>query len=122
MVLTYIKPPKEVYCDKSSAKVSSLLKKIWFSCYPQCQMFIYNNGSKFKLNFETLCESYGLKHKPTGIKNPEANAIWERMHQVIMTMLHTTELDMADTVAPNDITDFLTDAIWAICSTYHIVL
>ena len=28
------------------------------------------NGSEFKLNFEYLCDSYGIKHKPTTIKNP----------------------------------------------------
>ncbi len=43
------------------------------------------------------------------------------MHQVIMTMLHA-ELDMAYRVPPSDISDFLTDAAWAICSTYHTVL
>ena len=44
------------------------------------------------------------------------------MHQVIMTMLCTTELDMADTVVPSDILDFLRDAARAVCSTYHMVL
>ena len=116
------KPPKEAYFDKSSAQVSSLVNKIWFSRYPRCQKIIYDNGSEFKLNFETLCDSYGLKRKPTSIKNPQANAILERMHQVIMTMLRTAELDMADTVAPSDISDFLMDAAWAVRSTYHTVL
>jgi hypothetical protein len=37
-------------------------------------------------------------------------------------MLCTAELDMANTVVPSDIDVFLTDAEWAICSTYHIVL
>ena len=37
-------------------------------------------------------------------------------------MLCTTELDMANTVLPSDIDAFLTDAAWAICSTYHTVL
>eukprot|EP00956_Cyclotella_meneghiniana_P015231 scaffold23138_cov41-Cyclotella_meneghiniana.AAC.1 len=32
------------------------------------------------------------------------------------------ELDMADSVSPNDIADFLNDAAWAIRSTYHTVL
>ena len=83
---------------------------------------IYVNRSKFKLNFEFLCESYGLQHKPTSIKNPQMNAIQDRMHQVIMTMLHTTELDMAHIVAPSVILDFLMDATWAVYSTYHKVL
>ena len=59
-------------------------------------------------------EVSGLKCKPTTIKNPQANAILERVHQVIMTMLHTTELDMTNTVVPSNISDFLTDAAWAI--------
>ena len=44
------------------------------------------------------------------------------MHQVIMTMLCTAEIDMANSVAPSDIATFLTNAAWAICSTYHTVL
>jgi hypothetical protein len=44
------------------------------------------------------------------------------VHQVISTMLCTAELDMADTVVPSDIDAFLTDAAWAIRSTYHTVL
>ncbi len=39
-----------------------------------------------------------------------------------MTMFCTAELDMADTVAPSDISDFLIDAAWAVHSTYHTVL
>ena len=36
--------------------------------------------------------------------------------------MRTTGLDQKETVKPNDIADFLTDAAWAICSTYHTVL
>jgi hypothetical protein len=39
-----------------------------------------------------------------------------------MTMLRTAELDMADSVAPSDVDAFLTNAAWAIRSTYHTVL
>jgi hypothetical protein len=37
-------------------------------------------------------------------------------------MLRTSELDMAEMVKPSDIDVFLSDAVWAICSTYHTVL
>ena len=37
-------------------------------------------------------------------------------------MLRTAELDMADSVSPEDISTFLNDAAWAIHSTYHTVL
>jgi hypothetical protein len=39
-----------------------------------------------------------------------------------MTMLHNAEIDMATSVAPSDIATFLTNAAWAIRSTYHTVL
>ncbi len=59
---------------------------------------MYDNGSEFKLNFEYLCASYGIKHKPTIIKNPQVNAILERVHQVLGQMLRTVGIDMADSV------------------------
>jgi hypothetical protein len=37
-------------------------------------------------------------------------------------MLCTAELDMADSVTPNDVDVFLDNAAWAIHSTYHTVL
>jgi hypothetical protein len=37
-------------------------------------------------------------------------------------MLHTAELDMAESVNASDIEIFLADAAWAICSTHHTVL
>jgi hypothetical protein len=39
-----------------------------------------------------------------------------------MDMLRIAEIDMADSVKPNDIDVFLSDAAWAIRSTYHMVL
>ncbi len=60
--------------------------------------------------------------KPTMVKNPRANRILERVHQVLGQMLCTAELDMADSVTPNDIDVFLDNAAWAIHSTYHTVL
>ncbi len=92
------------------------------SRYPKCHYIIYNNGSEFKLNFEYLCVTYGIKRKPTTIENPQVNAILERLHQVLAQMLRTSKLNMAETITPNDINVFLDNAAWAICSTYHTVL
>jgi hypothetical protein len=39
-----------------------------------------------------------------------------------MNMLRTAEIDMADSVKPSDIDVFLSDAAWAIGSTYHTIL
>ncbi len=41
----------EPYFDKSSAQISNLMYKTYFSRYPHCRYIIYDNGSKFKLHF-----------------------------------------------------------------------
>ena len=48
---------KEVDFDKSSFMISNLVYKCWFSRYPRCQNILYDNGSEFKLHFETLCDT-----------------------------------------------------------------
>ncbi len=99
-----------------------LVNKTLLSRYTRCHYIIYGNDSEFKLNFEYLCVTYGIKHKPTTIKNPQANAILECLHQVLAQMLCIAELNMAKTVTPNDVNVFLDNMAWAICSTSHTVL
>ena len=112
----------EIIIDKSSAAVSKLFNKQWLSRYPRAKYITYDNGSEFKLHFESLCDSYRLKRKPTTIKNPQANAILECIHGVFTDMLRMSNLDMQDTVNAEMIDDFLVNAAWAIRSTYHTVL
>jgi hypothetical protein len=107
--------------DKTLECVAKLVNKTWLFRYPQCRHLIYNNGSEFKLHFKYLCESYGIKGKPTMVKNPWANGILECVHQVLGQMLCTAELDMVDSVTPDDVNVFLDNAAWAIRSTYHTV-
>ncbi len=72
--------------------------------------------------FEYLFESYGIKHKPTMVKNPQANAVLEHVHQVLGQMLCMAEIDTANLVTPNIVDVFHDNAAWAIRSTYHTVL
>ena len=51
---TYIRS-NHPYFDKLSATVG-LINRTWFSHYPHSQYIIYDNGSEFKLHFETLCD------------------------------------------------------------------
>ncbi len=68
--------PKEAYFDKSSSMISTLVNRTWFSRYPCCQHIFYDNGSEFKLHFEALCDSYGIKHKPTSVNS--LTAMWRQ--------------------------------------------
>jgi hypothetical protein len=53
------------------------------------------------------------------VKNPQANGIVKRVHQVLGQMLHTAEIDMANSVTPNDVDVCLDNVAWEIFSTYH---
>jgi hypothetical protein len=112
----------EPYFDKSSAQINNLVNKTWFSRYPRFRYIIYDNGGKFKLHFQSLCNTYGIEREPTSVKNPQANVILEPIHAVLGNMLRTSKLDMAETVKPSDIDVYLSDIAWAICSTYLTVL
>jgi len=70
---------------------------------------------EFKLHFESLCDSYGIKSKPTIIKNPKVNAICERVHQILGTMMGTSEIDMANSVEPADIDTYINNTAGAFC-------
>ena len=44
---------------------------------------------------------------------------FEHVHQTIIGMLRTAEIDGADIVSESEIEDFLTNATWAVCSNFH---
>ena len=83
---------------------------------------IFDNGSEFKLHFQELCASYGLEQKPTSARNPQANAILERLHAVIDDMLRTSKLDKAATLNDKMIESFIANVAWAVQSTHHTFL
>ena len=61
--------------DKTSERIAKLVNKTWLCRYPWCCHLIYNNGSEFKLHFKYLCESYGIRRKPTRVKNQQVDGI-----------------------------------------------
>ena len=69
-----------------------------------------------------MIDSFAIKHKPTTVKNPQANSILERVHQVVMNMIRTSELDMQDICKPQMIGEILSNVGWDIRSTCHTML
>ena len=108
--------------DMSSDKISTLFHDAWLSRYPRPVRVTYDNGSEFKKYFQALCNEYGLNKRPTTVKNPQANGIIERVHQVINNMIRCFELDKLD-LDPNDpFLDIVARISWAVRSTYHTTL
>ena len=91
--------------------MSRLIDKIWL-CDTRAVDIIYDTGPEFKLHFETVCRS-SIQRKPAMIKNPKANAICERVHQILGTMMRTSEIDLANSVVPAGIDTSIDNTAWA---------
>jgi hypothetical protein len=80
----------------------------WLSRYPWPQRCIHDPGGEFVgLPFQTLLERCHIKDVCTSAKNPQANAVCERMHQTVGNVLRT--LIHGDTVPDINIAGNLVD-------------
>ena len=82
--------------DKTSARISQIFNSTWLARYPCPRKIIFDNGNEFKNDFLPLLRDFSNKPTPTTIKNPQANAILEHVHQVLGDMLHTKNLQQYD--------------------------
>ena len=72
----------------SSKTVAEAFEDGWLSRYPTSTRCIYDNGNEFLgPAFTQMLQRNMIKSVPTTVKNPQANAIVERMHQSISTMI-----------------------------------
>lgn len=113
---------KSEIIDKSSETISRLFNKCWLSRYPRPRYVTCDNGGEFKLHLAELCKTYTIGRKPTSSRNPQANAILERVHGVVNSMLRTSGLNDLDEVTDAQIDDWITNTAWAIRATHHTVL
>ena len=106
------------YDDKKSESIAMLVHREWFNRYPRPTHCIIDNGSEFSHKFIELLLSYGIKPVRTTIKNPQANGVVERVHQVIADCIRTMDLEQRpyDDTSPAAI---LSAVAWAIRTTYH---
>ena len=82
-----VKDNVDNYIDKSSARISRLFDKAWLSRYPRPTEIIFDNGSEFKMHFQTLLKDFDIKPIPTTVENPQGNSPVERIHQVVQDMI-----------------------------------
>jgi transposase InsO family protein len=67
-------------------------------------------------------EDYGIKGKPITVRNPQANAIVERVHQVIGNIIRTFELENNYLDEKDPWKAILSATAFAVRSTYHTTL
>jgi transposase InsO family protein len=83
------------YDDKRSITMANIAEQEWFSRYPWPAQITYDRGSDFiGADFQKMIKNdYGIKGKPITVRNPQANAIVERVHQTIGNIVRTFELE-----------------------------
>lgn len=81
--------------DKTSRHVAQKFSNSWSSRYPWPTRVIHDNGGEFiGMEFQQLLMQLGIKSVPTTVKNPQSNAIIERVHKtmgdILRVLLHTS--------------------------------
>ena len=83
------------YDDKRSITMANIAEQERFCRYPQPTQVTFDRGSEFiQKDFQKMIkEDYGIMAKPITVRNPQDNAIAERIHQVIGNIIRTFELE-----------------------------
>ena len=112
------------YDDKRSITVANIVEQEWFCRYPWPTQITFDRGSEFiGHDFQDLIKNdYGIKDKPITTRNPQANAIVERIHQVIANIIRTFELQDNYLDEDNPWKGILAATAFAVRSTYHTTL
>lgn len=81
--------------------VAKAFDKTWLCRYPRPLECGHDNGVEFLgMEFQEMLISYGIKSKPTTVKNPTANSIVERIQGTLGEQLRSTifEADWSDDI------------------------
>ena len=109
------------YDDKRSITVANIVETQWLSRYPWPTQITLDRGSEFiGQEFKDMIKNdYGIKRKPITVRNPQANAIVERVHQVLGNMVRTFELEDHYLDAKDPWKGIISAVSFAIRSTIH---
>ena len=73
---------------KTAKHVGQQFENAWLSRYPFPNRCIHDNGGEFIGQcFKAICIKHSIDFVPTTVKNPQSNAICERMHKTILDIL-----------------------------------
>lgn len=104
--------------NKFAITVANLVEQTWLTRYPIPQILTYDRGIEFMAEFAEMIENdYSIKRKGTTVRNPQANAILERIHQTIGNMIRTFSKDDLDEADPWG--GILAATMFATRATYH---
>jgi hypothetical protein len=105
---------------KDAATVANVVEMTWLNRYPWPQEIVFDRGTEFLAEFGQMVENdYGIKRRPTSVRNPQANAILERSHQTIGNMLRTFELQNDSETNKHNLDGIIGAILFAMRATIH---
>jgi hypothetical protein len=111
----------EQISNKTAAEVEDICETTWFTRYPLPQRITLDRGTEFMAEFAKMVKNdCGLKLKPITTRNPQANAIIERVHQTIGNIIGTFNVQSMDSDDPW--TGMLAATMFAVRAAYHTAL
>jgi transposase InsO family protein len=103
--------------------VANIAEEEWFSRYPWPTQVTFDRGSEFiGHEFKKMLNDYRVKKTPITTRNPQANAIVERVHQTIGNIIQTFELHENYLDEDDPWKGILAATAFAIRATYHTTL
>jgi hypothetical protein len=107
--------------NKTAKHICDKFTQSWLCQYPRPVQCLHDKGGEFiGQNFQWLLEIFCIKDVCSTSKNPQSNAICERMHQTVTNVLRTlvhTNPQQNMTQARDIIDDALATAMHAIHTT-----
>lgn len=103
---------------KRSDSIANEVEMRWLTRYPWPQRVVCDRGTEFMAEFRDMLQNdYGITATKISPRNPQANAILERVHQTIGNMIRTFEVQDSDDMDPID--GILSAVMFAVRSTFH---
>ena len=92
--------------------------------YPWPKKITFDKGSEFKAEFAAMIEEeYGIEKRGISPRNPQANSVLERIHQVIGNMIKTFRIYDREDLDEQDLwSDILAAIMFGIRAIYHTTL
>ena len=111
--------------DKKAHTVAQIVEKEWYARYPWPTQVIFDRGSEFMGHEfrDMIIHDYGSKAKSITPRNPQANAMLERIHQVVSNVLRGMQAQENPYLdEKNPWKDILSAIVFAIRATYQTTL
>ena len=107
--------------NKRADYVVNILEFTWLTRYPWPTEIVMDRGSEFAAEVQqTIKNEYGITKKLITTRNPQANAVVERIHQVIHNMIRPAGIKGKDDLDPDfRWTGILSAVRQAVTSTVH---